>query len=207
MKSYSLKPLLGSGLFLLSALSLQAGVESVLKLDLRCYYQNKFSSTDTKVTGSVDPVRLDSKQLLKLLAQQTGLKYAGGSQLRFDTDGSVHITDSKGNTIADVSRYFSTEQERDNSAFDGKYNRETGQETSHNYFPISFTINLPSLKGTVSGIVIEKFTVTKPDKFHIQRLEGRATSNVNGQGRIEGKSAFFDGKMILTGKKAVVIND
>lgn len=206
MKFNSFKLLLGSGLFLLSAFSLQAEVKSQLTLDLRCYSQKKISTSDKEVKGSVEVVRLDSKQLLKLLAKQTGLKYPGGSQLRVDTNGQVLVTNSKGNSIADVSRYFEAEFDRDDAILNGKYNRDTQQEKSVNYFPISFSINLPTLKGTVSGVAIENFSVSKPDKFGIQQISGRSTTNVNGQGQVVGKVAYFDGKMTLSGKDAI-LND
>jgi len=206
MKFHSPKLLLGSGLLLLSALSLQAEVEATLNLDLRCYYQDKITTSSSQVKGSVDVVRLDSKQLLKLLAKQTGLKYPGGSQLRVSASGKVFVSDSKGNSIADVSRYFKASLNHDDALLDGKYNRETGEEKSVNYLPISFTINLPSLKGTVSGISIENFSVSKPDKFGIQQISGKSTSNVNGKGQLSGKVAYLDGKLSLSGKEAI-IND
>jgi hypothetical protein len=207
MKSNSSKLLLCSSFFLLSAFSLQAGVESVLKLDLRCYYQKKISTSDSQVKGSVDVVRLDSKQLLKLLSKQAGLRYPAGSQLTIDTSGKVLITGSKGGTVADVSRFFKAEVNHDDAILDGKYNRDTFEEKSVNYFPISFTINLPAFKGTVSGVAIENFSVSKPDKFDIQHISGRTTSNVSGQGQLAGKVAYFDGKMTLSGKDAVIVND
>ena len=208
MKSTSLKLLLGSGLFLLSAFSLQASVESVLKLDLRCYYQKKISTSDSQVKGSVELVRLDSKQLLKLLSKQTGLRYPAGSQLSVDTAGKVLVTDSKQTrTVADVSRYFRAALDRDDAILDGKFNRETLEEKSVNYYPISFTINLPAFKGTVSGIAIENVSVAKPDKYGIQHISGKSSSNVSGQGQLSGKVAYFDGKISLAGKKAVIVKD
>lgn len=205
MKSNSLKLFLGSGLFLFSALSLQA-VEATVKLDLRCYYQKKITTSNSQVKGSVEVVRLDSKQLLKLLAKQTGLKYPGGSQLSVNENGKVSITDSKGTIIADVSRYFKATLDHDDALLDGKYNRETLEEKSINYLPISFTINLPALKGTVTGISIENFNVSKPNKFGVQQISGKSTSNVNGQGQLSGKVAYFDGKISLSGKEAIIVD-
>ncbi|GAA5130202.1 hypothetical protein JIN84_04380 [Luteolibacter yonseiensis] len=207
MKSHFLKPLLASGLFLVPAISLQAGVETTLKLDLRCYYQKRISTSNSHVTGDVEAVRLDSKQLLKLLAKQTGLKYSGGSQLRVATSGKVIVTDSKGNAIADVSRYFTATLAQDDSIFDGKYKRDTLEQKTTNYFPISFTINLPALKGTVSGIATEKLDISKPDKFDIQRSESKSSANVNGQGQLSGNVAYFDGKLSLSGKDAAILKD
>ncbi|MES2439539.1 MAG: hypothetical protein V4584_10750 [Verrucomicrobiota bacterium] len=205
MKSNPLTPIISAGLFLLPALTLQASVDSVLKLDLKCYYQEKISTSDTKEKGDVEVVRLDSKQLLKLLSKQAGVKFPGGSKLMVAVDGKVFVADSKGRTVGDVSTYFKAKLDGDNSLFDGKYNRENGEEDSTNYFPISFTINLPALKGTVTGLAIEDFKVGKADKFGIQQLNGKTTSAVNGKGQVEGKLAYYDGRMNLNGKQAIIV--
>lgn len=204
MKSTSLKLALYAGLFLFPAAALQASVDSVLKLDLRCYYQKKISSSNLKESGKVETVRLDSKQLLKMLSKEVGVKYPGGSQLKVAVDGKVFVADSKGNTLGDVSRFFSAKLDTNNSLFDGKYDGESGKEDSRNYFPISFSINLPALKGTVTGLAIEDFKANKPDKFGIQEITGRTSSSVNGKGLIEGRLAYYDGSLKLDGKNAVL---
>lgn len=204
MKSPFLKPIISAGLFLYPALLVQASVDSFLKVDLKCYYQDKISSSASKESGKVKTLRLDSKQLLKILGKQSGVKYPGGSQLKVSVNGKVFVTDSKGNKLSNVSQYFQVDLGVENSLFDGKYYPETGKENSTNYFPISLTINLDQLQGVVQGIAIENLKIDKADNYGIQKVKGKTESSVNGNGSVEGGLAYYEGELKLDGKNAIV---
>jgi len=202
MKSKSLHLILAAGLFLFPALSVHANVDSILKLDMKGYFQAKYSATDSRESGQVGVVRMSSKQLIKLLSRQVGIRYPGGSRLKVAADGSVYIADAKGNIVGDVSEYFGAKADIANSLIHGKRNLVNGTERSKNYYPITFTINLPGLQGTFEGLVIEEFSVSAPSGAGVQFTTGTANSRVSGEGRINGKPAFFEGNLNLKGREA-----
>ena len=206
MKSNTLRLLLASGLFLLPALSAQASVDSTLRLDIKCYYQLKTYISGKKSIGIAKIVRLDSKQLIVLLGKQVGVKYPGGSQLEVAVDGRVFITDSSGDRLGNVSKYFQATLDTQSRVYDGFHNNETGQETTRNYFPVTFTIDLPGVKGTVSGMANELFKVTPPTGDGLQLLIGHTDADVNGNGSFQGALGYFNGKLALDGRKATVNN-
>ena len=204
MKSKPLRLLLATGLFLFPALTAQASVDSTLRLEIKCYYQLKTAVSGVKDIGTAKIVRLDSKQLIVLLSKDAGIKYPGGSRLEVATDGKVFVTNSKGDRLGDVSQYFHATLETQSRVYDGFRNTETGQETTRNYFPVSFTINLPSLKGTVSGMASELFKVTPPTGDGLQLVIGHSDADVNGRGSFDGALAYYNGKLALDGRKASV---
>lgn len=206
MKSRTLKLLLASGLFLFTALSARASVDSTLKLDINCYYQDKTTSSGSKETGNVKVIRLDTKQLLALLSTQLNIKYTDGSELEIATDGRVFVTDTKGNRLGDVSNYFSASFDTQSRIYDGSRNTLTNQESTRNYFPLSFTIDLPDLKVTVSGIANELYKVSIPNGDRVQIVTGRTQSSVSGSGNLGGLIAHFTGTLALDGRKALVKN-
>lgn len=204
MKSPTLKLLLTSLLCLFPALSAQASVDSTLKLDIKCYYQLRTSSSANKDTGTAKVIRLDTKQLLTLLSTQLNIRYAGGIQLEIATDGRVFVTDSKGGRLGDVSPYFHANFDTKSRIYDGSRNTETNQETTRNYFPVSFTIDLPELKVTISGIADEIYKVTSPNGDGVQIFTGHTDSNVSGSGNFGGMIAHFNGTLTLDGRKAII---
>jgi hypothetical protein len=205
MKSKSLTILLATGIFLLPGLSAQASVDSTLKLEAKFFYQLRDSVRGDKEIGSIKAVRIDSKQLLILLSKQAGIKYVGGTQLEVAVDGQVYVTDSKGNRLGNVSKYFQATFDTQSRLFGGSRNVKTGQEISRNYFPVSFTIDLPQLKGTLKGLASELFKVTTPTKDGVQITSGTTTADVDGKGNFAGALSYFDGKITLVGRQAVVI--
>ena len=204
MKSPALNLLLTTGLFLCPALSVQASVDSILKLDIKCYYQLKTSSSATKDTGSVRVIRLDTKQLLALLSTQLDIRYTDGTQFEVATNGGVFVTDSKGNRLGDVSPYLHANFDLKSRIYDGSRIILTEEEISRNYFPVSFTINLPSLKVTFSGIANELYRVTAPNGDGVQIFQGHTDTNVSGSGSVEGIPAHFTGTLTLDGRKAII---
>ncbi|MEO8616142.1 MAG: hypothetical protein ABI600_13440 [Luteolibacter sp.] len=204
MKSKTLKLIVTCGLFLFPALSARASVDSTLRLDIKCYYQLKTSSSGGKDTGIVKVIRLDTKQLLVLLSTQLNIKYTGGSQLEIATDGRVFVTDSKDNRLGDVSTYFHADIDTKSRIYDGSRNILTNQQITRNYFPISFTINLPELKVTFSGIANELYKVTAPNGDDVQIFTGHTDANVSGSGNFGGMIAHFTGTLALDGRKAVI---
>lgn len=206
MKSKTLHLLLATGIFLLPALTAQASVDSTLKLNIKCYYQLKTAVSGVKDIGIAKVVRLDSKQLIVLLGKEVSINYPGGSQLEVATDGKVFVTNSKGDRLADVSQYFHATLETQSRVYNGFRSTLTNQETTRNYFPVSFTIDLPSLKGTVSGMADEFFKVTPPNSDGLQLVVGHNNAEVNGRGTFGGTVAFYNGRLALDGRKAVINN-
>lgn len=194
-----------TGLFVTSAVSLQASVDSVMKLELLGYMQKKSSTSETTERGSVDRFRVESKQLLSLIAKQSATKFPSGSKLQVTTDGTVYVADSKGKWVTDVSEYLEVAFDDKNRLFDGKRNVVTGTESSKNYFPVSLAIRLPGLTGTVSGIAIENFKVRDPDGDGVRIITGDSKSTVNGKGTVEEGPALYDGRLRLIGRRAEII--
>ncbi len=206
MKPRTLTLLLASGLFLLAALPARASVDSTLRLDINCYYQDKTSNLNGKETGSVKMIRLDTKQLLALLSTQLNIRYTNGSELEIATDGRVFVIDSKGDRLGNVSNYFHARFDTQSRIYDGSRNPLTNQEATRNYFPVSFTIDLPELKVTVSGIANELYKVSVPNGDGVQIATGRTQSNVSGSGNLGGLIAHFTGTLALDGRQALIKN-
>lgn len=206
MKSHAFKLLLASTLFLLPSLTAQASVDSTLRLDIKCYYQFKSYISGVKSVGIAKIVRLDSKQLIVLLGKQAGINYPGGSQLEVAVNGQVFITDSSGDRLGNVSKYLRADLNTQSRVFNGSRNNETGQETSRNYFPVSFTMDLPAVKGTVYGMANELFKVTPPTGDGLQLVIGHTDADVNGNGKFSGATAFYNGTLALDGRKATINN-
>lgn len=204
MKSKSLNLLIAAGLSLFPALT-HASVDSFLKLDLTYYYQEKSSSTEDGNSGKVKTARLDAKQLLDLIGKQLGANFPKGSQLKVAVDGKVYVTDSDGNTLRDVSQYLEANISTKNRLFDGAVNHVTRKEDSRNYFPISFTVELPGLEGTVEGIAIESFKVAPANKDGVQISTGQIDSKVSGKGLVGAGTAYFEGTMQLKGRQAIIL--
>lgn len=200
----NLNLLIGAGLLLLPALPLQASVDSMLTLVLKCYTQDKISTAGTTDTGRVAVARIDSKQLLILLEKQLNVNFPRGAQLKVTVDGKVYVTDSKAVVLNDVSTYLQATLDRDNRLFHGTLHGDTGQENSQSYFPLTLTFNLLTLQGTITGIAIEKFTASAPNSYGIQHISGQSASTVNGMGSFNGRVAYFDGSLRLTGKSESV---
>ncbi|MEO5711941.1 MAG: hypothetical protein ABIT37_00485 [Luteolibacter sp.] len=204
MKSITYKLLLASGLFLLPALSAQASVDSTLRLDIKCYYQLKTYVSGVKSIGTAKVVRLDSKQLIVLLGKQVGIKYSGGSQLQVAVNGQVFITNSAGDRLGNVSKYLKADLDTQSRVYDGFHNNQTNQETTRNYFPVSFTMDLPGVKGTVYGMANELFKITPPTGDGLQLTIGHTDADVNGSGSFSGALAHYNGKLALDGRKAII---
>ncbi|MEX1116923.1 MAG: hypothetical protein WEB53_16875 [Akkermansiaceae bacterium] len=194
-----------TGLFLSSAVSLQARVDSVLKLELKRSTQKISSTSSTTVKGRVINSRVDSKQLLKLIAKTRDTQFPSGSKLQVAVDGTVYVADSKGKWMTDVSEYLRVEFDDQNSLFDGHRNLVTGTETTKTFFPIRLVINLPSVKGSVSGIANEDFKAREPDSDGVRILSVGSKSMVNGRGPVEGGTALYQGTLRLAGRRAEII--
>jgi hypothetical protein len=205
MKSKTLHRLLATALFFLPTLSLQASIESTLKVNLKCYYQARTVTANNNISGQVNTVRLDSKQLIRLISRKVGSSYPNGSKLIVAADGSVQVADSRGKFLRDVSQYFSLENDQSSDLFSGKRNTLTKVENSRSYYRTRLTIAVPEIEVTCEGILIEDLKVTTPNKLKVQVSTGNSTSNISGNGTVDGKPAFCDGSLKLDGKQAEVI--
>ena len=205
MKSQSLKLILSAGLFLIPPLSLQAaGLDTVLKVELNCYYQAKTSVSGDVASGKVGIVRVNSKQLLNFIGRERGIRFANGSQLMVTDSGDVYVADSDGNSILDVNEYVHVSFAKEKQLYNGKINTSTGKEDSRNYYRLALKLNLSTLKGSLRGIGIEDLLVTAPDKDGIQIARGNTASTVNGRGVVNGGPGYFDGRINLKGRSAII---
>jgi hypothetical protein len=203
MKSLSRNLALATGLFLLSTSGLQAA-EYEIQLNLTSYIQKEFSVSSSTEKQKIDKSRLDSKQMLKLLAREAGVDVSGGSKLKLDDTGKVFIVDSKKNQRVDVTRYLSAEFDLEAQLIDGKRDLENQKEKSTRYFPVTFTMDLSGLNGSVQGLAIERFKTTGPDKDGVQRITASSKTPFNGQGTINGKIAYFDGEIAIKSRAATI---
>ncbi len=203
MKSSSRNLTLATGLLLLSTSGLQAA-ESEIKLDLTSYVQKELSVSSSTEKGKIDKVRLNSKDMLKLLSKQAGVEISGGAKLIFDETGKVFIVDPNKNRRIDVTRYMSAELDLATQLFEGKRSLETQKEDSKRYFPVTFNMDLSGLNASVQGLVIEKFKTTSPDKDGIQRITTFSETPFNGQGAVNNKTAYFDGEIIIKSRSATI---
>ncbi|MEO5914700.1 MAG: hypothetical protein ABIS50_10735 [Luteolibacter sp.] len=204
MKSNSLKFLLSAGLFLLPAMSLQAGLNATLQVDINCYFQAKTGISGGVESGQVGVVRLDSKQLLTLIGKEKGIKFANGTLLMVSDDAVVFVADAQGNSIMDVSNLVKIVFRKGHELLHGKVNLTNGKEDSRTYYPISLTFNLTTLKGSLDGIGIEDRLTTAPDGDGVQIIRGNTDCSVNGKGLVNGGSGFYEGTINLKGRNASV---
>lgn len=204
MKSTFLKPILSAGLFLLPVLSLHATPDTVLKVDVKCYFQAKTSISKDKQKGDVDTVRLNSKQLLKLIAREKGAKFPNGSQLIVNEAGGVAVFDSKGNFIMDASPYVTLVFSTAKQLVDGTRDLDDGKENTLSFYPIALKLKLSTAKGTLRGVAIEHTRVSSPDRDGIQVTRVDLESAINGKGEINGGFGCYEGEIKLEGREAVI---
>lgn len=197
--------LLITSLFLGSVISLQARVDSVLKLQLKRSTQTSSNTTSTTEKGRVSNSRVDSKQLLSLIAKARGTRFPDGSKLQVASDGTVYVADSKGRRVSEVSEYLRISFDDKNNLFDGHRNLVTGTETSKNFFPIRLVIDLPDLKGSVSGIANEDFKARAPNGDGVRIITGASKTMVSGKGSFEGGTALYEGTLRLVGRQAEIV--
>jgi hypothetical protein len=203
MKLLTRQGILATCFCLLSCASVQAASDPIVDVDLKCYYQSKFDSTQDRVTGKVSILRLNGKQLVAILAKRSGIKYANGSRLKA-VNGVIFVADAKGRPLGDVSKYFQLDLKNRAVLFNGKQDLTSRKELSTSYGSVSFTMNLPGLGGIVSGVLSDNLTIGGPNKFGVQYSTEASTANVNGKGQIDSKTAFFDGVMTLNGREALL---
>lgn len=204
MKSNFLKFLFSAGLVLLPAMSLQAGLNATLRVDINCYYQAGTSVSGGVESGRIGIVRLDSKQLLTLIGQEKGIKFANGSLLVVSDEGVVFVADAQGNTIMDVSNLVLVKVQKADELLGGKVNLTNGKEDSQTYFPLSLTFNLATLKGTLRGIGIEDRIATAPNNDGVQIIRGSTDCAVSGKGIVNGGLGYYEGRINLKGRNASV---
>lgn len=204
MKSNSLKTILFAGLFLLPAMSLQAGLNATLRVDINCYYQAATSVSGGVESGRIGIVRLDSKQLLTLVGREKGIKFANGTLILVSDDGVVFVGDAQGNSIMDISDLVQVDFQKKEELLGGKVNLTNGKEDSRTYFPLSLTLNLSTLKGTMRGIGIEDRIATAPSGDGVQIIRGSTDSAVSGKGQVNGGLGYFEGRINLKGRNASV---
>lgn len=203
MKPSIPKFLLILSLALLPSLSLHAAVDSLLILSAKGYSQKKLTSTPERLEGKISTSRLDTKQLLQLLAKDAGVRYPNGTRLKV-VGGGVFVADSNGKVLGDVSRYFQFVVGSNSGLFEGTRNLVTGEEQTKTYQTMSFTINLPALKGRVSGLLTESVETSAASKLGVQEVRSNGESNVSGKGNINGTPAYFEGTLQLRGLEAIL---
>ena len=80
-------------------------------------------------------------------------------------DGSVNVTDSKGNVLQDASSIISVSLASDgNTVWSGQSNDNTSQGTFTGQYISTVSYNDPVATITFIGLTTEKFSVSAPDK-------------------------------------------
>ena len=179
-----------------------ARIESILTLDLVCYYQKSFNPSQDDTTGEVGSLRIDSKDFIAMISEQTDIDYPRGSQLRVNVNGRVTITNSEGTILGNVSQYIKADFDQGRRLFAGKVDTDTGEENSTRYFQFTYTINLPGVQGVVRGIAAEDTNVNQPSDDGIQTTTTLCQeAKIDGKGRFNGSPAFFIGDITMEGRK------
>lgn len=204
MKSKTLQLLLATGLLICPAVAEEASVNSIMTLNMKCYFQQSGTPTGTVGAGKVGVFRADSKQLLKIAAKQLGTSFPSGTRLLAAADGGVFAVNQKGAVIQDLSTFFVLARDTTNLLFDGRSKQPAGQQTSRNYYPATFTMNLSGLTGTVGGLLIETFKITAVDSFGVRRISSDSTTAVSGKGTYGNSLSYYDGDFKLSGKTALI---
>ncbi len=204
MKSNLLRLSLSAGLFLLPALSLHAEVDAALKVEVDSYYQSNFSTGGKFDSGKVKKVRINSKQLLKLVSQEKGFNFPSGSKLMVTDVGYVYVANSKGQEILAAAPYIQMDLQKSDELFDGKINVQNDKENARTYYKIVLKLDLSVAKGSLSGVAIEKVNVSEPNRDGIQKTLTETKSPVNGKGVVNGGTGYFDGNIKLQGRGAVI---
>ncbi len=203
MKPTAPKFLLALSFVLLPSLSLHAAVDSLLILNARGYSQKRVTTSPDRVVGQVATARLDTKQLLQLLARDAGIRYTNGSRLKV-VAGEVFVADSNGKVLGDVSQYFQLAVNANSGLMNGTRNLTTGEERTQTYQPMTFTIKLPTLKGKVSGLLTENIQISSANKLGVQEARANSDASVSGKGDINGSPAYFEGTIQLRGHEAIL---
>lgn len=204
MKSKSLQLLLAAGLLVSPALAEETSVNSTLTLNMKCYFQQSGTPTGTVGSGKVGVFRVDTKQLLKLAGSQLGVGFPSGTRLLATADGGVFAVNQKGVVIKDLSTFYALKRDTANLLFDGRSKQPAGKQTSKNYYPATFTMNVAGLTGTVGGLLIETFKITAPDAFGVRRISSDSTTAVSGKGTYGSSLSYYDGDFKLSGKAALL---
>jgi hypothetical protein len=203
MKSITHQFLLAFSLLLLPSLSLHAAVDSLLFLDAKCYFQKKIATTPDRMVGKVEMTRLNTKQLLQILTRDTGINYTNGSRLKV-VAGAIFVADANSKTLGDVSQYFQLTVNTQAGLLSGTRNLTTGAEQTRTYQSMSFTINLPTLKGKMNGLLTEDTQISSPNRLGIQEARASGNANINGKGTINRSPAYFEGTFRLSGYEAIL---
>ncbi|WP_367870200.1 hypothetical protein [Luteolibacter sp. Populi] len=198
-KSLPLPLLLAAALF--PALPVQATVPSPLVLNFTFFIQASEVTEGNLFKGEVEAVRLNSKDLLALLATQTVQTFPKGARIVVDPDGDVYVTDKNGVLIVDVSAFAFADFGGD--LFNGVYNTVTEQEKSKIYIAFGLELNLPveGLVLNMTGLAKENFSASKPNNQGTQTLKGKIACTVTGRGTLESSLILGEGKIDLTGKE------
>ena len=201
MKSKSLRPVFLAAAMLLPSLPAKATVASPLVMVTTLFLQVSEETEGNIFRGEVEAMRLNSKDLLGLFAQQTGMTFPRGARIIVDPDGDVRVTDRHGTLIVDVSAFAFADF--GSSLFDGVFNIDTEQERSTIFIAFTLELDIPSedLSLDLTGVAIEKFRANKPNDQGTQILRGKIAVDVTGQGSLDGGLILGEGNIDLTGKE------
>lgn len=204
MKTFVSKSLLATCLCLMPAPLLHAAPDVALKISLNGYYQAKIAKSSSFLRGKVAKTRISTKQILKLISQESGRSIPSGSQLMVNPDGSSTVVDRKGDIILDSTQYVRVIYYSDTEIIDGVRNTDSGKEKSNSYLKIALALDLEGMSGTINGMAISENRISPPDRDGVQKWTVHARSQVNGRGEIKGGPGFYDGKINLDGRGATI---
>ncbi|WP_193213838.1 hypothetical protein [Luteolibacter marinus] len=202
---------------ILSVVPAQATVpENYITVNAKVSYQQGeiYSGSNARavggtVKGVLGTLRISTKDLLKVLADDLAitlpkgarfLHYNGGTFLTASAKGdpnTMWIVDKDGNTIANVSSYFNLYFNLYSLIYEGKYNFENGDENTKNRFPFEIMFDYyiyggsPALQARGSsssmGVYLQGNGVIKED-FHAKQkdFEYKASNTGKGDGYVVG---------------------
>lgn len=204
MKTSVSKSLITACLCLLPASLVQADPDAELKVTMHGYYQSNVSKSNKFLRGKVSKTRITTKQILKLISEESGRSIPSGSKLIASVDGTTKVVDRKGDKILNSSDYVQVRFYTGSEIIDGVRNLYNGKEQSRAYFKIVLAMNLKGMSGTVNGMAIAKNKVSAPDRDGVQKWTVNTNSEINGRGEIKGGPGFYEGKINLKGRGATI---
>jgi hypothetical protein len=160
------------------------------------------SGVEDKLVGKLQGVRLNGKDLLNLISEETEIEFPRGARLLVDLDsfkladkfitssalvGGTFVVDRNGAVLVNASPYVIVTFNFDDLIFSGVVDFENDKEKTKNRFPATVQIIFPhrDIDVLFTGNCFENFSMSAPNNQGEQRVKG--TTRFQGEG-----SGFFD---------------
>ncbi len=112
----------------------------------------------------------------------------------------VFLVDANGVVLQDLSAFASVDLATEINVFSGSFNNDTFAESSLILFRISISLEIGDIEIEVDGVAFEKFKSGAMDEDGDQKVKATIKAKFSGQGTRNGKLAFAEGTVALTGK-------